>query len=147
VVEDMNVELIKHGTPEYDDLVELRREILRRPLGLVFTPEQLAQEKNEIHVGAYENGALVGCCVLTPVDNNTIQLRQMAVAQNVQTKGIGKKIIAFAEKISKEKGYTLLMMHARKVAIGFYEKCGYEIRGDEFTEVTIPHYYMEKRLG
>jgi predicted GNAT family N-acyltransferase len=37
-------------------------------------------------------------------------------------------------------------MHARKTAMGFYEKLGYEKIGDEFTEVTIPHYKMEKRL-
>jgi predicted GNAT family N-acyltransferase len=37
-------------------------------------------------------------------------------------------------------------MHARKDAIGFYEKQGYKISGDEFTEVTIPHFVMEKKL-
>jgi predicted GNAT family N-acyltransferase len=37
-------------------------------------------------------------------------------------------------------------MHARKNSIGFYEKMGYAIASDEFTEVTIPHYVMEKKL-
>jgi predicted GNAT family N-acyltransferase len=37
-------------------------------------------------------------------------------------------------------------MHARKSAVGFYEKLGYEIEGDEFEEVTIPHYEMQKTL-
>ena len=31
-------------------------------------------------------------------------------------------------------------------AVGFYEKMGYVAKGDEFTEVSIPHYEMEKRL-
>ena len=41
-------------------------------------------------------------------------------------------------------GFTL--MHARANAVGFYEKMGYKVIGDEFIEVTIPHYVMEKRL-
>jgi hypothetical protein len=38
----MMVTTITFGTPEYDEAVALRYEILRRPLGLHFTPEQLA---------------------------------------------------------------------------------------------------------
>jgi predicted GNAT family N-acyltransferase len=37
-------------------------------------------------------------------------------------------------------------MHARKSAVGFYEKNGYKICSGEFEEVTIPHYVMEKEL-
>jgi predicted GNAT family N-acyltransferase len=39
-----------------------------------------------------------------------------------------------------------MTMHARVSATGFYEKLGYEIRGEQFDEVTIPHYIMEKVL-
>jgi predicted GNAT family N-acyltransferase len=37
-------------------------------------------------------------------------------------------------------------MHARKNALGFYEKMGYKLFGEEFEEITIPHYVMEKEL-
>jgi predicted GNAT family N-acyltransferase len=37
-------------------------------------------------------------------------------------------------------------MHARVNAVGFYEKVGYRVHGDQFVEVTIPHYVMEKQL-
>jgi len=37
-------------------------------------------------------------------------------------------------------------MNARKTAKGFYEKLGYEIKGDEFVEVTLPHFYMQKNI-
>jgi predicted GNAT family N-acyltransferase len=37
-------------------------------------------------------------------------------------------------------------MHARKNAVGFYEKMGYRVKGPEFLEVSIPHYEMEKEL-
>jgi predicted GNAT family N-acyltransferase len=39
-----------------------------------------------------------------------------------------------------------MVMNARKTAVGFYEKLGYNAKGDEFEEVTIPHFLMEKTL-
>ena len=43
-------------------------------------------------------------------------------------------------------GYKKITMHARKNALGFYEKMGYKTIGKEFHEITIPHYVMEKEL-
>jgi predicted GNAT family N-acyltransferase len=37
-------------------------------------------------------------------------------------------------------------MHARDTAIGFYEKYGYKVKGEQFIELNIPHHIMEKRL-
>jgi len=52
----------------------------------------------------------------------------------------------YAENIARDAGYKKIIMHARKTAIGFYEKLGYTVTGNEFTEVSIPHYVMEKKL-
>ena len=34
----------------------------------------------------------------------------------------------------------------RDTAVGFYEKCGYKIKGDQFLELNIPHHVMEKSI-
>ena len=127
-------------------MVELRKEILRQPLGLSFTEEELENEKNEILIAAFDEDEILGCCVLCKVDENIIRLRQMAVLDYVQRKGIGASIMTFAENIAIDKGYKTMIMHARNNAIGFYEKFGYKIKGNEFTEVNIPHHVMEKEL-
>lgn len=142
----MEIILIDHGTAAYDRMIALRMELLRRPLGLTFTAEQLEKEKDDWLIAATDGEEIIGCCVLTHCDDDTLQLRQMAVRQDLQQQGAGRAIIAFAEKLAREKGYRTLMMHARDIATGFYEKCGYKITGDLFTEVTIPHYCMEKKL-
>jgi GNAT superfamily N-acetyltransferase len=64
----------------------------------------------------------------------------------MQGKGIGRALMIFAENIARDQGYKRLCMHARRSAIGFYEKLGYAVSGDEFVEVTIPHFTMEKSL-
>ena len=137
---------IDHGSPEYHKMVKLRDEILRKPLGLAFSREELEKEKDDILVGAFEDDKILACCLLTQTDPETVRLRQMAVKNNQQGKGIGHSMILFAETLARDKGYKKLMMHARDSAIGFYEKQGYKTMGEQFIEVSIPHHVMEKLL-
>lgn len=127
-------------------MVNLRNDILRKPLGLSFDKEELEREKDDILMGAFEDDRLLGCCLLTRMDPATVRLRQMAVPNSMQGKGVGRALMIFAENIARDLGYKKLCMHARKTAVGFYQKLGYSVSGDEFFEVTIPHYIMEKAL-
>jgi predicted GNAT family N-acyltransferase len=142
----MALKQIDHGTAEYKKMVTLRDTILRKPLGLKFTPEELEREKNDILIGAFDEDEILACCLLTQIDKNTLKLRQMAVQNNLQGKGIGASLMNFAETVARDKGYKKLMMHARNTAIGFYEKFGYKVKGDEFIEVNVPHHVMEKKI-
>lgn len=142
----MALKIIDHGSKEYQQMVQLRNDILRKPLGLNFTPEELEAEKEEILIGAFEDDKILACCMLIKVDPSCVRLRQMAVLNNLQGKGVGRALMQFAENIARDRGYRRLIMHARKSATGFYEKLGYHVSGDEFEEVTIPHYVMEKAL-
>jgi len=142
----MALKIIDHGSPEYHQMVQLRNDTLRKPLGLSFTPEELAKEKDEIRIGAFEDEKMLGCCMLVKSGGSTVRLRQMAVLNNLQGKGIGRALMQFAENIARDLGYKKLTMHARVTAVGFYEKLGYQVVGDMFEEVTIPHHSMEKSL-
>ena len=142
----MGLKQIDHGSKEYQQMVTLRFEIMRKPLGLSFSPEELAKEKNDILIGAFDEDEMTGCCILTDISSGSVKLRQMAVLKNMQGKGIGEMIIQFAENIARDKGYRTLTMHARDTAIGFYEKYGYKVEGEGFIEINIPHHIMKKNL-
>lgn len=142
----MALKQIEYGSPEYHKMVKLRDEILRKPLGLAFSREDLEKEKDDILVGAFDDDLILACCMLTKIDAETVRLRQMAVRKNQQGKGIGHSMMLFAETLARDKGYKKLMMHARDTAIGFYEKQGYKLKGEQFIEVSIPHHVMEKLL-
>lgn len=143
----MGLKQIDHGTKEYKQMIALRHSILREPLGMSFTEEELEKEKDHILIAAFEEDDMLGCCMLKKIDNQTLQLRQMAVKNNLQGKGIGASIMSFAENISRDRGYRSIIMHARDTAIGFYEKFGYKVKGDPFIEINLPHHIMEKRIG
>ena len=126
-------------------MVQLRTDILRKPLGLSFTPEELELEKNYILIGAFEEEKMLGCCMLIKQDGE-VRLRQMAVLNNLQGKGVGRAIMQFAENIARDRGYKKITMHARKPVVAFFEKLGYKVSSKEFVEITIPHFEMEKEL-
>lgn len=142
----MALKIIDYNSPEYDKMVALRYHILREPLGLQFTPEHLAKDANDILLGCFDDDEIQGCCLLTKIDATTIRLRQMAVLDGLQGKGVGRVLMNFAENVARDAGFKKIIMHARHSAVGFYEKLGYEICSKEFEEVTIPHFIMEKSL-
>ena len=142
----MALQLIDHGSKQYRQMVQLRNDILRKPLGLSLTEQELATETEEILIGAFEDEKILGCCMLVKQDEKNVKLRQMAVLNNLQGKGIGRALMMFAENIARDRGYKKIIMHARKTVSGFYERLGYKISSEEFKEVTIPHYVMEKNL-
>lgn len=142
----MPLQIIDHGSLQHRKMVDLRFMMLRKPLGLTFSKEDLESEKNDILIGFFDEEKLEGCCILTKEDEKTVRLRQMAVLSGLQGKGIGRVIMTFAENIARDRGYKRLNMHARKTAQGFYEKLGYRVEGPEFEEVTIPHVEMVKEL-
>lgn len=142
----MAIRIIDHGTKEYQLMINLRHMVLRKPLGLDFSPEELEKEKKDILIGCFDDDKLEGCCMLTDIGNKVVRLRQMAVLSGLQGKGLGRVLMQYAENIARDRGFKKLSMHARKTAIGFYEKLGYRITGEEFVEVTIPHFVMEKDL-
>ena len=145
----MKYAVIDFKSKEYQQMLDLRYEVLRKPLGLNFTAEQLAAEKQDILLGCFDDSGneLFGCSVLSSVDEHTLQLRQMAVSTEQQGKRIGRELIEYAEEVATCMGITKIVLHARKSVEGFYQKLGYHTIGDEFMEVTIPHYYMEKLIG
>jgi ribosomal protein S18 acetylase RimI-like enzyme len=142
----MALKIIDHGSPEYMQMLKLRDAVLRKPLGLSLTPEELEKEKENMLIGAFEEERMLGCCMLVEEHPEIVRLRQMAVLNDLQGKGIGRALMNFAENLARDRGYKIIRMHARHNSIGFYEKVGYKVKGEQFVEITIPHYIMEKML-
>jgi N-acetylglutamate synthase-like GNAT family acetyltransferase len=141
----MHIRLISTEDEAYNGMKALRWRVLLQPIGVPESYINPEREKEDLLIVAREAKEVIGCCILSHLDD-TIQLRQMAVDNLQQTSGLGRAIVLFAEETAREKGYKVLMMHARDAVIPFYQKCGYKISGDGFEEVGIPHHRMEKLL-
>jgi predicted N-acetyltransferase YhbS len=149
VAEEGDVQVVEMpvGSDLYRQAIGLRNAILRAPLGLALTPEELADDIRRQHFCALAGGAVVGSVSLKPLDGEAVQLRQMAVAANRRREGIGARLLAGAETWTRSKGYKLIVLNARLGADGFYARFGYRAEGSPFEENTIAHIRMTKRLG
>ncbi|MGG7079179.1 GNAT family N-acetyltransferase [Clostridium sardiniense] len=145
----MNEIMIKEvffNTPEYESELELRDKVLRKPLGMNISDDDLEIELNDYHICALINSKVVGTLLLRKFNNTTLQMKQVAVDASLRNNNIGRNLISFAENFAKDKGFTKIILNARKTAIPFYEKINYVKIGDEFTEVGILHIKMTKDL-
>jgi predicted GNAT family N-acyltransferase len=134
------------GSDLYRQSLTLREAILRAPLGLKLTGAELGDDAARVHFCAIFDGAVVGTVSLKRLDQETLQLRQMAVAEGRRRERIGARLLARAEDWARWEGYQLIVLHARLGAEGFYAKYGYLPQGEPFDENTVPHIRMTKRL-
>ncbi|QDK45760.1 GNAT family N-acetyltransferase [Bdellovibrio sp. ZAP7] len=142
----IEVKEIKYASSEYQLEVNLRHEVLRKPLGLKFSQEDLRAEKDDVHLGAFRGKALFGCLLLRKVSDTVVKMRQVAVDPHAQGTGVGRILVEASEAKARELRYKEIELNARETAVPFYLKLGYEVVGETFGEVGLPHKKMRKSL-
>lgn len=71
----------------------------------------------------------------------------MAVLLDHQKQGIGENLVYHVERYATQKKAELIWFNAREIAVGFYQKLGYETIGKPFAIADLGlHYIMFKRL-
>lgn len=131
---------------EYKKALILRRKILREPLKLDISPEDLSTEKDQLHFGLFNDNEIKACVIAVPMNDGIAKVRQMAVRPELQNQGLGSKLLLLCMADLKQKGFRKVELNARKTAVDFYKKYGFQICSDEFIEVTIPHFKMFRDL-
>jgi predicted GNAT family N-acyltransferase len=144
----MTIKQIEHNSKEYREAVDLRNKILRQPLGLVLDEKDLQEEKSDVHIAFFEDNVIIGTLILTPKDKDTLRMRQVAVAEDYQGKGVGSKLIEFSEKFALDHKFSKIILSARSTALDFYKNNGYQVLGEEYVGKTIkvPHFEMIKYI-
>jgi predicted GNAT family N-acyltransferase len=143
----MKTKRIKFNSNDYKKSIVLRDKILRKPLGLTYSKDFLQAEKEQIHLGLFEEENIIAILLLQKVDNQSIKMRQVAVEEDRQREGLGRQLVHYSEKIAREEGFQKIELNAREISVPFYLSLDYEICSEKFFEVGIPHYKMEKILS
>ena len=144
--DEIVISRISPAAPQYQQVWDLREEVLRKPLGRTLKDDDLSRDHTDAIFIAEQNNTVIGCVLMHHIDDSQVQLRAMAVYDSWQGKGVGRMLVQAAEQYALQAGYGQIILHARKVALGFYTGMGYVAYGAEFTEVGIPHFMMEKIL-
>lgn len=133
-----------------DDLAACHH--LRR---VVFINEQNVPEAEElddkdseaVHILATApDGSPAGTARLL-FDGETGKIGRVCVIADHRRTGLGAELIRFSLTYLKTRpGIKRAKLDSQKHAIGFYEKLGFIICGDEYLDAGIPHYDMDRAL-
>ena len=146
-ISEKNIRSYQWNDSNYWKAIQIRRIVLRFPMGLNYSKSDFENEKNETFFGIFSaNNQCLGTISAKDLENNTWKMRQFAIHPSYQNNGLGKKMVQHYETVAITKGIRKIEFHARKTAVEFYRKLGYKVIGDAFLEVGIPHFKMEKIL-
>lgn len=141
--------IIEPKTPEeLEKYFSLRYEILRKPWNQPVSSTKDEWEDKSIHVLMLdENNKALACGRLQINSKTEGQIRSMAVRDDMQGKGYGKKIIDYIENKAHRLKLKMITLDARINAVKFYERCGYTVVGESYLLFgVIPHFKMQKAL-
>ena len=132
---DYSVELVPT-----DEVLVLRMAVLRD--GTPSQDPRYTEDDTEgsVHLGIRESGVLVACSTWLPrpwpLDESApaTQLRGMAVAKHLQSKGLGRLLLQAGTTRAKSLDSTYVWARARDNALYFYERNGFATIGDQFID-------------
>lgn len=105
--------------------------------------------EDAIHLGTFDGDRIVSVLSLFEMSTPKLgfskqyRLRVMGTDPEYGGKGAGRLIVELAKKLLAQKGYAVVWCDARKVALGFYERLGFEIVGDWY---DVPQIGLHKTM-
>lgn len=142
----MEIIKVKYSDNRYKDVLAIRQLILRDPLGMVYSADELERDKIMSYFAYIDGGEVLGTVGLEKLSPQKVQLRQMAVHDKLQGQGVGRKLVQALEIYSKANGFKEVHLDARYPARGFYAKLGYEEYGEIYDKIGLKHIDMKKML-
>ncbi|MGA9342060.1 MAG: GNAT family N-acetyltransferase [Rhodanobacteraceae bacterium] len=126
-----------------DAIRGVREQVFIIEQGVPQSEEWDTKDERARHVIAMDtDGRAIGTGRLTSDGN----IGRMAVLQGWRDKGVGAAILRVLLEQASTLGYRSVEAHAQTHALTFYEKFGFEARGDEYLECDIPHQTVRLEL-
>jgi thioesterase domain-containing protein len=134
---------------EFEQYYHLRWLVLRSPWGKEKGSEIDELEEQAIHRCIFDqHGSVLAVGRLHFTDQHHTQIRYMAVDDNVQGQGYGNILLESLELEAQKRGAISIELNAREVALGFYQKLGYQNLGlAHLLYEKIQHYSMKKNIN
>lgn len=94
----------------------------------------------------YLNNQPVGTGRIIYIKSNIAKIERVSVLPEFRKRGLGEKIMNFIADYLIGKNLSEIILDAQLQAKDFYEKLGYQQKGDIFEEVGRPHVVMVKKI-
>ena len=138
--------LVEYNDKLYSQVVALRQLILRDPVNRPYTEDDLEKDKHIVYFAYIDNNEILGVVGLEKLSSEKDQVRQMAVHDKIQGKGVGRKLVEFLEDYARMLKLQEIDVESRYTVRGFYSRLGFNEYGTLFSKIDIPHINMKKLL-
>ena len=102
-------------------------------------------DRDATHVMLRDDNGLAAYLRVTRLDDSTAKIGRVLTIRRGQ--GLGLPLLeAGIREARKLPGVTSVYIEAQSYAVGFYDKAGFRVEGDEFLEDCIPHKGMRLML-
>lgn len=138
-----------------ESVLPLRARILRAGQPAESARSRQDDAPGTVHLAARaEDGTVIGVVTLFPCDTpyapgvSAMRFRGMAVDDALQTRGVGRMLMRQVVHLARDAGARVLWANGRDTALGFYERVGFRVAGDEFLDqaMQLPHHVVIAEL-
>ena len=137
-----------------EEIMSLRVRVLRKGTPVTHAAYPEDSHSDVVHLGIVRDGQAIGTSTWfmkeCPEQRGApaMQLKGMAVDDTLQTSGLGRQLIDAGLALAAERGAYIIWARARDSAIGFYEKCGFDVVGDGFIDepTGMPHHIVVRSV-
>ncbi len=132
-----------------DDLTQafaVRLEVFCEEQGYSPSVELDEQDRAAWHIVLWDGEEAAGTGRLYWKNEGVAGLGRIAVRRPWRGRGIGRMLLAAMEKQARALGARQLELDAQCRAIGFYERSGFTVCGEEHMDGHVPHKMMRKIL-
>ena len=123
----------------------LRELVFCREQGVDLAAERDGRDGDAVHLGATDDGDLIGTCRLLAYDG-ALLVQRVAVRREHRRHGVGAALLGAAAAFAAAAGYRELALDAQVVSREFYERQGYRAEGEPFLEEGIEHIAMRRAV-
>jgi predicted GNAT family N-acyltransferase len=141
---------------EKDRALTIRKKVFVREQGIAEEEEYDGKDADSTHYLLCFQGKAVGTARTRRIEDNKIKIERVAILKQFRGKGLGHRLMQFIlEDIKDNKaahcpkfdaptfGCPKVYIGSQKHAIPFYEKLGFTVCSNEYTEAGISHKDMQ----
>ena len=135
------------GPTELQAALDLREEVFCVEQGVTVAGDRDGRDDEAVQLVAVNgDGEVVGTCRLL-LEDGTAKFGRFAVRRDHRGAGVGRRLLALAEREALARGARRMGLAAQTRAMGIYERAGFTAYGETFDDEGIPHRGMEKSLA
>jgi N-acetylglutamate synthase-like GNAT family acetyltransferase len=136
------------SSAEWEAYYELRWRVLRAPWQPGGCDRDETDDSSIHRMVVREDGKVLAVGRLHRLDEDSGQIRYMAVESGFEKRGYGTLVLGALERAAAEIGIEKIILHARERAVPFYQRRGYTTVESSFLLFgEIQHYMMTKKLN